>query len=140
MDRDVFQDWLDRVGAAVMAGDYPTYAAAVCLPFTLITETTTTNVEDDETLHAGFAGYRQMLEDNGITHMVRLSSGVTPLGAGLIVGNYTTHLLANSRPVMQPFVSSMTLRQQDGVWRATSIVNSLSSMAWPEARSADNTR
>lgn len=131
MYRGVFQDWLDRIGAAVIEGDYPTYANAVSLPFLLVTENATISVDDDTTLQEGFVSYRKMLSTQGVTHMVRLSSGTTDLGPDLIVGNYTTHLLINARPALPPFVSSMTLRCEDGIWKATTIVNSLAATQWP---------
>lgn len=131
MDTEIFQDWLDRVGDAVVAGDFETYAAAVALPFTLITEASTISVPDESALRAGFDTYRVMLDAQRVTHMVRTASDVCAMGPGLILGNYTTHLMSNALPVVPPFISAMTLRDENGVWKASMIVNSTSNAKWP---------
>lgn len=129
--QETLQEWLDTVSDAVMRGDYAVYRAHVCLPFHLITHTASLRIEDDPPLRAGFDSFVQMLRSQRVTDYIRLASGAEQLDDVLITGRYVTHLLVGGTRLMPPFKSAITLRREDGVWRAASITNALANARWP---------
>ncbi len=125
------QAWLDRMDAAVLGGDFETYAAGVSLPFTLITETANLTVADEADLRRGFDAWRDMLRMQHVTDSVRLCSGVTHLAPDLVVGTYISHLLSNAKPVVPSKLGAIILRLEDGAWRATAIASPVANRKWP---------
>lgn len=129
---ETLQTWLDTVAEAVIRGDYETYRAHVCLPFHLITHTTSMRIDRDDALRSGFDAFVQMLQSQRVTDYVRLAAGAEQLDDVLITGRYVSHLLvAGGVRLIPPFRSAITLRREDGVWRAASITNALANSRWP---------
>ena len=126
-----FQTWLDVVGQATLDGDFDRYAVYVSVPFTLITQEATLTVPDRAGLRRGFDVYHTMFRTMGVTDMVRTASGVTPMGPDLLCGNYETHILRGALAIVPPFLSSMVLRHEEGLWRAASVTNSWTNRRWP---------
>jgi hypothetical protein len=129
--QEILQDWLDIVTNAVMQGDYTAYRAHICLPFHLITHSASLRIDDDAPLRQGFDSFLQMLRSQRVTDYIRLASGAEQLDDVLITGRYVSHLLVNGTRLLPPFKSAITLRREDGVWRAASITNALANSRWP---------
>jgi hypothetical protein len=129
--QELLQTWLDDMGAAVLAGDWPGYAARVCLPFHLITDAASLVVATEQELRQGFDTFLTMLRAEQITDYIRLADSAVQINRRLISGRYTTHLMAGGNRVVPPFRSQITLRQEAGVWRAASISNALTNSSWP---------
>lgn len=129
---EILQEWLDTVSDAVMRGDFAGYRAHVCLPFHLITHTASLRIEDEAPLRQGFDLFVQMLQAQRVTDYVRLTAGAEQLDDVLITGRYVSHLLvAGGARLIPPFRSAITLRREDGIWRAASITNALANSRWP---------
>ena len=127
----ILQAYLDRVAAAVMAGDWETYADHVCLPFHLVTHNGNIEVTTPEKLRQGFDDFRQTLQSQQITDYIRLVDTAAQLDADLISGRYVSHLLSRGHRVLDPFYSEITLRLAGNQWRAASITNALANSRWP---------
>ncbi len=125
------QLYLDEVGAAVMKHDYPAYRARMCLPFQLVTHVANINVTTEDELRQGFDVFADSLRIQKVTDYLRLVEGAEMLDDVLLTGRYITHLLAGSHRVIPPFRSHITLRLEDGHWRAASITNALANSRWP---------
>lgn len=128
---DTLQDYLDRVGAAVLAGDWDAYRADICLPFNLITQAANLTVETEAELRAGFDAFHSMLRTHAVTDYIRLVDRAAYLDDTLLSGSYVTHTLSRGKRVLQPYTSQITLRLEDARWRAASITNSLNNARWP---------
>lgn len=125
------QTYLDRVSAAVMRGDYADYRRCVALPLHMITHAANLTVTTEEQLRSGFDTFRALLHSQRVTDYIRLVDSAAQLGSGLLSVRYVTHLVAGSLRIMPPFQSQMSLREGDGIWRAVSLTNGLSSTRWP---------
>ncbi len=128
----ILQDYLDRVGQAVMDEDYEVYADQVSLPFRLITEITTLVISTQAELESGFEAFAEMMQSQKVTDYIRLVDSAVQLDEDLISGRYVTHILSNGNRVMPAFCSQIVIRREDGKrWRAASIANSMKNARWP---------
>ncbi|MGB8815469.1 MAG: hypothetical protein WCC57_20015 [Paracoccaceae bacterium] len=125
------QTYLDHIGAAVLANDWPTYRAGVCLPFHLVTATASLTVTTEADLRAGFDSFVDTLRSQHVTDFIRLAEASVQLDDQLISGRYVTHLLANGLRIIPPFRSQITLRYVGDHWCGASISNALANSRWP---------
>ena len=125
------QLFLDEVAGAVMRSDYAAYRERVTVPFQLITHTANLHIDNDADLRQGFETFAQTLRVQRITDYIRLVEGAEEMDDVLITGRYVTHMMAGGHRVIPPFRSQITLRHEDGRWRAASITNALANSRWP---------
>lgn len=127
----ILQTYLDQIARAVMTDDWETYRAGVVMPFHLVTHTANITVSTEADLRAGFYTFRQTLEMQRVTDYIRLVESAKQVDEDLITGSYTTHLLSGGHRLLDPYTSQITLRRQEGIWRAASITNALANSRWP---------
>jgi hypothetical protein len=127
----ILQHYLDSIAGAVLRRDWPADRAGVTLPFQLVTHTTSLHIATEDDLRLGFDTFARTLHIQRITDYVRLVEGAERLDEVLIIGRYITHLMAGAHRVLPPFRSHITLRLEDGRWRAASITNALANSRWP---------
>ena len=127
----IVQDYLDWMGAAVMAGDYPTYRRGVAMPFNLVTDAATLTIETEDQLRSGFDTYCQMLQVNRVTDLVRIAERAEALSDLLITGCYDTNILSDAKRIVPQLRSQMTLRCGEDGWRAVSISSGIANPRWP---------
>jgi hypothetical protein len=127
----IAQDYLDRMSAAVLAGDWITYETGVALPFCFVTAEAQIIVSTQAELRQGFDSFQGYLASQAITDLARLVSHAVRLEPTLISANYVTHMMSRATRVVPPFASHMVLRQRDGVWRCAVITNGMKSRRWP---------
>lgn len=132
----ILQTYLNAVGAAVMADDWPTYSAAVSLPCLILTSDESKVVASLDELRAGFDLFRDTLRMQRVTDYVRLVEHAAQAGPGLISGRYVTHVISGGHRVVHAFQSHMTLRQIGVHWCAVSVTNALPNSRWPLVRLA----
>lgn len=125
------QIYLDEVAGAVMRQDYAAYRDRVALPFHLVTHTASLHIDSEQALRQGFDTFAQTLRVQRITDYLRLVEGAEELDEVLLTGRYVTHMMAGAHRVIPPFRSQITLRLEDGRWRAASITNALANSRWP---------
>lgn len=134
------QLYLDEVGAAVMKRDFAAYRERMCLPFHLVTHTTTINVTTEDQLRLGFQTFADTLAIERVTDYLRLVEGAEMLDDALLTGRYITHMLAGGHRVIPPFRSHITLRLEDGRWCCAAITNALANSRWPILVSSPRTQ
>ncbi len=125
------QIYLDEVAGAVLRQDYAAYRDRVALPFQLVTHSASLHIDTEKTLRQGFDTFAQTLQVQRITDYLRLVEGAEELDEVLISGRYVTHMMAGAHRVIPPFRSQITLRLEEGRWRAVSITNALANSRWP---------
>ena len=125
------QLYLDEVAACVMRRDFAGYRTYITLPFQLVTHAASMHIADEVELQRGFDTFALTLQAQRITDYVRLVEGAEELDEALITGRYVTHMMAGAHRVIPPFRSQITLRFEDGRWRAASITNALANARWP---------
>lgn len=133
---NILQEFLDQIGAAMLADDWLTYRDGIFLPCHIISHDETKVVATEEDLKAGFDQFYATLQAQRVTDYVRLVESAALLEATLIAGDYTTHLIAGGQRAMPPFKSQMTLRLVGNRWRAASVTNVLANSRWPLVRLA----
>jgi hypothetical protein len=125
------QIYLDEVAGSVLRRDFATYRDRIALPFQLVTHAASLHITDEATLRQGFDTFAQAVQVQRITDYLRLVEGAEELDEALITGRYVTHMMAGAHRVFPPFRSQITLRHEDGRWRAASITNALANSRWP---------
>lgn len=127
------QGYLDHMAKAVLSDDFETYERHVSLPFQLVTETASLVVHTLADLESGFDEFVEMLRAQRVTEYIRVAKSAMMSDNQMISGRYETHLLCEGKHVVPSFVSRISLRREDGVWRAVSIVNATRNERWPVA-------
>jgi len=128
---DILQRVVDEVGAALMAGDWDSYVGHVLLPFTLQTGRATMVIETADELRAGFDRFHEMIVVQKLTDYIRLVDAANYTAPDTIEGTYVSHLMRHAHRVVEPYGSTMWLRQVDGRWRIPRIRNELNNASWP---------
>ncbi|MDO8885276.1 hypothetical protein [Pseudotabrizicola sp.] len=127
----ILQTYLDEIAAAVMAGDFVAYRVGVVLPFHLVTHTANMTISTEDDLRVGFETFCGMLKSQRVTDYIRLVESAQDIDSSLITGRYVSHLISGGMRVIDPFHSQITLRHDEGRWRAASITNALANSRWP---------
>lgn len=125
------QTWLDTMSTATLAGDWRTYAAHVSLPFRLITETGDMTVQTEAELKRGFDGFVASLRAQAVSDYIRIVLSADRPAPDRMSGTYSSHILSQGLRVLPRFDSAIELAHQDGIWRATTIANTLNNDRWP---------
>ena len=130
----VLQSFLDEIGDALMADDWPTYRPCVHLPCHIVSFEGNTVVTTEAELRDGFNEFRDKLRFHRVTDYIRLVEHAAQLEHDMISGSYLSHLICNGHRLMDPSRSQITLRLIDGRWRAASVTNGLANSRWSFAR------
>lgn len=133
----LFQTFLDRISAALVAGDAEGWLGSMFLPCHLVTRDGVETFDTPEQVYADFERYRQDIKTCGITHILREAKTAEIIGGDQMVGTYTTHLLRGSKHVVPPWDGSMTLRCENGLWRATTVMRAVGHLNWQALEPAD---
>lgn len=129
-ETDEFQAFLDGMVDSIRARDFEAFREHIALPVTMINAHGTQVIAGTDDLRAGFEGYVAALDGHGVTDYVRVVTSITRVSPILASCTYMTHLLRNSVRVVEPYPSAVMLRRDDGVWRATSFMVSLTHDRW----------
>jgi len=127
----IAQAYLDEVALAVMADNWDAYRHCISSPFLMINHTGTMHFATPEDLRSLYTEFLGMLRTQRVTDYIRLVEDAELIDRDLITARYVTHLLSGGNRIMDPVRSSISLRFEDGRWRAASITNALSNSRWP---------
>jgi hypothetical protein len=127
----IYQDALDRVSAAILAGDFETYAAQIDLPYLIHTETARFLVASRPELRPTFQALHETLREQGVTHYERVARAADYVDRERIEGWHHTHLLSHGERVSYPHVSRHTIVRRDGVWLFSEAHYQISADRWP---------
>ncbi|MGR3270383.1 hypothetical protein DU478_17200 [Thalassococcus profundi] len=127
----IFQDWLDAVGDAMLKGDYARFASHIALPLKIRTKTTEMQIGSDADLRMGFDAWDAMLKAQNATDMNRRAHDAQMTGDGLLIGLYSTRILRGTVPVVPVFESTAALRRVGTEWRAIALESGVQNRQWP---------
>jgi hypothetical protein len=127
----IAQTYLDEVAAIVMADDWDSYTNTICRPFLLITHTDTMTFATPHDIRGIYQNFVLLLHTQRVTDFIRLVETADLIDQNLISARYVTHLMAGGNRIMNPVVSSISLRLEGNRWRAASITNAVSNSRWP---------
>lgn len=130
----ILQSYLDDVAAALLADEWGAYRRRICLPCAVISHDETKLVTTEEGLRLGYEIFRDIFRSQHVTDYIRLADQAFRLDVDLISGSYVSHVIAGGHRVIAPYRSVLTLRLEEGVWRAASVTNGLANSRWPLVR------
>jgi hypothetical protein len=128
----IYQAGLDKVSAAVFAGDFETYAAMIDLPYLIHTATTDLLVSDRDALRPTFDALSQGLRARGVTHYERVARAADYVARDRIEGWHHTHTLIDGEPLAYPHLSGHKLVRRDDRWLFSEAqYDSITAAHWP---------
>lgn len=127
----LYQNTLDILSDAIMAGDTQTLLARVKLPHLWRTLNHEVVVETPEDLIEGMLTFGQALKGLGATNLVRLATEASFLSDNYIAGYHVTHTLKDAVPVVDSYANRMVFIQDGGVWKMLEVESMLDSPHWP---------
>jgi len=134
----LFQTILDRISASFLARDVQGWLNSVSLPYHMITRQGVAAFETEEHVRRDFEIYCQEFDIHGVTDIIREVKTAELIDGDQMVGTYRTHILRGANHVVPPWDASMTLRREDdGLWRVTTIMRAIGHLNWSALNPAD---
>jgi hypothetical protein len=127
----VYQEALDTVSAAVLAGDFEAYAARIDLPYLVHTEVARLLVQKVDELRPTFENLVRALKSRGVTHYERVAREADYASPHRIEGRHFTHMIANGNPVAMPHEARQVLVRRGDVWRFSEAHYPTRADRWP---------
>lgn len=113
---NLYQDALNVVSDAVLAGDFETYFAMIDLPYLIHTATADILVSAREELRPTFEVLSHGLQARGVTHYERVARAAEYVARDRIEGWHHTHILVDGASMAYPHVSGHTLVRRSDSW------------------------
>ncbi|WP_146586723.1 hypothetical protein [Puniceibacterium confluentis] len=134
MSKEIVQSWLDSVGDLLMQNDFEAYLDNLHLPIGIKTRGGGDwLIGDEDMLRDGFDAWVSMMHDQRATHLIRRVCDTETVANGDLWGLYTTNILKNAKPVVEPFQSAVCLRRFENGWKAVGLISGLINTQWPFA-------
>jgi hypothetical protein len=127
----IYQRALDAVSAAALAGDFPSYAAMIDLPYLVHTETARLLVTSEDALRPTFDNLHRALTARGVTHYERVAREAAYAAANRIEGWHFTHMIADGVHAAPPHSARQVLVCRDGIWRFSEAQYAIEASDWP---------
>ena len=127
----IYQNALNIVSEAVLAGDFRRYVGMIDLPYLVHTATSDLLVETTAELLPTFLSLHEGLRDRGVTHYERVARSADYVD-DRIEGWHYTHMIADGQAVNCPYAASQTLVRRGRVWLFSEArYDSLKGDRWP---------
>lgn len=130
----IYQDALNVVSDAVIAGDFARYAAQIDLPYLVHTETARLLVTTVDDLRPTFDALHLTLRDKGVTHYERVARAADYVDRDRIEGWHHTHLISHGERLNLPHSSRHALVRRDGMWLFSEAHYAIQAERWPVTR------
>ncbi|MGR3491579.1 MAG: hypothetical protein ACU0DW_05925 [Shimia sp.] len=129
----VVQSWLNRLSAVFEDDDFDGWAAAVSLPFTMVTRTgETTHYQSLRHLRQDFEEYVSLVGLYMVTEIKRTVISVDQVSPLHIIARYESRMWRGTQPVNEGYTSTAMLHFDGGQWRASSILGAIGHRPWGE--------
>ncbi|WP_149589243.1 hypothetical protein [Tabrizicola flagellatus] len=130
----IYQDALNLVSAAVLAGDFDAYADRIDLPYLIHTSNARLLVESREALRPTFDALHDVLKSEGVTHYERVAREADFVGQDRIEGWHHTHLIASGQSIKYPHVSRHAIVRRGRDWLFSEAHYQIKADRWPVTR------
>lgn len=115
----IYQEALDAVSQATLAGDFAAYLARMDLPYLMVTARADFVLRRPEELKPTFRNVHDALRRHGATHYERVARSASFSRSDRIDGVHFTHVIANGERIVAPWAARQALvRRADG-WKFT---------------------
>lgn len=112
----IYQDALNRVSEAVLAGDFGAYAAMIDLPYLVHTESADLLMTAVNDLRPTFDALHAALKHQSVTHYERVAREADYADRDRIEGWHHTHLISNGERLNLPHKSRHALVRRGSEW------------------------
>jgi len=112
----LYQDRLNLVSDAILAGDFASYAEMIDLPYLIHTATADLLVSTREALRPTFDALSQGLRKRGVTHYERVARSADYVARDRIAGWHHTHMIRKGERIAYPQLSRHMLVRRDNRW------------------------
>ncbi len=134
---EIFQTILDRISAAFIGNDVEGWLNAVSLPFHLVSRAGVETFETRQQVVDDFEAYQREFKENGVTEMIRQAKTAELIDGDQMTGTYRMHMMRGPSHVVPPWDASMTLRNENGLWRVTTVMRAIGHVNWSALSPAD---
>lgn len=136
---DIYQTFLDEMGAAVLAADSDAFAARIFLPHVIETENFRVLLESRENVVRQFHGFCRALRGHGVDAYIRIARRARFDGPDRIEGEHETFLMSGSSLVVPRFSNTASLEWRGDIWGCTVSRHHARYIAWPDLLPRVNT-
>lgn len=134
---EVFQAILDRISAAFIGNDVEGWLNSVCLPFHLVSRSGVETFETRQQVIDDFEAYQCDFRENGVTAIIRQARTAEIIGGDQMTGTYRMNIMRGTNHVVPPWDASMTLRNENSLWRVTTVMRAMGHLNWSALSPAD---
>ena len=127
----LYQELLDRLSTAVLAGDLDTVSGCFSLPTRINTLASTITIETDAELREGYRQLGANLHASGATHFFWLAKMARWVSPNYIEAFHVTHALKNSQPLMEPYHARVMVRFDGENYMVDEVDIQLENTSWP---------
>lgn len=129
---EIYQEYLDLTGEALLTRDAEAFIARIFLPHQLITETQTFHMEDDETIRHHFFGFANALASQDVDAYVRIGREAQFDDATHLHGTHDSFLTSRGKLVVPRFSNETALERRGGIWGSTKTRHFTAYVSWPD--------
>lgn len=135
----LYQEWLDRMSTAILAGNTDVIADCVSLPYLRQHTDLRVVIETRRDLEREYKTLSKSLQSQGVNHFILLASSADYLSDDYIEGRHIAHVLRNTTIVAPSFEVRCVLRRTPTSWKQTEVQSSFSASNWPLSITASST-
>jgi hypothetical protein len=128
---DIYQNELNRVSQAILAGDFDSYADRIDLPYLIHTLNARLLVATRDDLRSTFQALHEALREQGVTHYERVARGADFVHRDRIEGWHQTHLISRGARVNYPHVSRHAIVRRGDAWLFSEAHYQITADRWP---------
>lgn len=115
--QSIYQDLLEKINAALLAGNFSKYGSYFALPHIVETFEGRTTISTEEELEALFDGMRHRLEMTNVTGLTRDCTMAQFINEETIRGCHETRLITDQSVILNSYPALSTLLLLDGQWK-----------------------
>lgn len=130
----IYQNALNTVSQAVLAGDFDAYADQIDLPYLIHTDTARLLVFTRDDLRPTFEALHQTLRDRAVTHYERVARHADYVDRDRIEGWHHTHLISQGERLNYPHASRHVILRRDAGWVFSEAYYKIQADRWPVTR------
>jgi hypothetical protein len=132
----IYQNALDAVSRAILAGDFDAYTAMIDLPYMVRTETADLLITTEAELRPTFDALHNGLLARGVTHYERVARLADYRNPNCIEGWHFTHMLKDGSRILPPRPARQAIVRRGDVWRFSEARYPIDIDTWPMTESA----
>jgi hypothetical protein len=128
----IYQEMLDRMGKALIAGDVEVFVRHVFLPCKVQTDGETIVIDTEAMSRQHFAGFHRALMAQGTDAYTRIAKTAVFDGPDCIHGRHETIITSAGKLVAPRFENEMTIQRRGEIWGTNWVRHHTRYVSWPD--------